>query len=152
MSTEIPTPSDVVKSVIRHFSRGEMAEGAKYYADDVEVAVQFALPERVIFHKDKFDQPFGQTDKPFGRSPMYQGIEVRDLIVHQTLDPNVVIAEWTYATPRDGGEVLNYNIIVVEVRDGKIVRSRDYHNHVMRAVADRTAGTLLDQLRGHFAS
>jgi ketosteroid isomerase-like protein len=63
--------------------------------------------------------------------------EVRDLVVHQTEDPEVIIAEFGYEgrATSTGRPLRVANIQVVRVRDGKIVASRDYHDHLAIAHA-----------------
>jgi ketosteroid isomerase-like protein len=60
--------------------------------------------------------------------------EVIDLLIHQTTDPEVVVAEFTYRWRSQ--EPLSVGcVVVVRVRDGKIVESRDYIDPVARLVA-----------------
>ena len=67
-----------------------------------------------------------------------------NITVHDTTDPEVIVAEFDYqATVVDTGEPFNYPcIFVVRVRDGQIVASRDYVDHLGSA---RALGQL-DQL------
>ena len=64
---------------------------------------------------------------------------MRNLVVHQTLSPEVVVAEWDYdgLVTTTGYAFRVSNITVTTVRNGKIVASRDYHNH---AVLGRALG------------
>jgi ketosteroid isomerase-like protein len=57
--------------------------------------------------------------------------------VHETTDPEVVVAEFGYRfRPREGVEAFPVaNVQVVRVRDGLIVSSRDYHDHAAIAAA-----------------
>jgi ketosteroid isomerase-like protein len=62
------------------------------------------------------------------------------MVVRATADPEVVIAEWDYEVQvtSTGRSSRVSNIQVSRVRDGKIVESRDYHNHAaMAALMDR---------------
>jgi uncharacterized protein len=70
--------------------------------------------------------------------------EVQDVVVHQTTDPEVIVAEFAYVTPHPAtGEPLRMPcVFVMRVRDGLIVESHDYGDHVRRAVA----GNRTDQL------
>ncbi|WP_043457052.1 nuclear transport factor 2 family protein [Streptomyces fulvoviolaceus] len=145
------TPTETVSALIERFSAGEMEAALELYADDVELSIEFGLPERFVI-PDKASLVAGmkaaqeaQRDKP---SRMYADIEVRDLVIHETVDPNTVIAEWTYVSRIEDASVSNRNIIVVECRDGKIVRSRDYHNDVTRAVAEGTVPKIVAAIEG----
>lgn len=55
----------------------------------------------------------------------------RNVVVHQTADPEVVVAEFDYVgTAQDGAvPLLVRNVFVLRVRDGLIVESRDYADH-----------------------
>lgn len=64
-------------------------------------------------------------------------------MLHETRDPEVVIAEYDYdgRVTTTGRSFQVPNIQVSRVRDGQIVASRDYHNHpvLADAVAQRLA-------------
>ena len=57
------------------------------------------------------------------------------IVVHETSDPEVIVAEWDYdglvTTTNRSFQVSN--IRVSRVRNGQIVASRDYHNHLVLA-------------------
>lgn len=63
--------------------------------------------------------------------------DVANLVIHRTLDPEVVIGEFDYhaLVVATGKRCEVANIVVMRVRDGKIVESRDYHNHLAMAHA-----------------
>jgi ketosteroid isomerase-like protein len=79
---------------------------------------------------------------------MYRDLEVRDLKIYETTDPGVVIAEWVYRSHIDGKVLDNSNIIVVTVRNGKIVESRDYHDSVRRALGNGTGDKAIETIKG----
>ena len=62
-------------------------------------------------------------------------LRARNVTVHQTRNPEVVIAEWDYdgLITTTGRSFQVSNIQVSTVRDGQIVASRDYHNHLVLA-------------------
>jgi len=68
-------------------------------------------------------------------------LRVDNLVIHETTDPEIVIAEYDY----DGrvvptGETFRVsNVQVFQVRGGEIVHSRDYHDHAAIAAALDTA-------------
>lgn len=72
-----------------------------------------------------------------GDSPGLTGFHAADIRVHETADPEVVVAEFTY---RGEGFAVPC-IFVLRVRDGLIVESRDYTAHLEFA---RLAGRLDD--------
>jgi ketosteroid isomerase-like protein len=75
------------------------------------------------------------------------------MVIHETADPEVVVAEWDYEglVTTTGRSFLVSNIQVSTIHDSKIVVSRDYHNHLvladmmgrlpslLEAIADNTA-------------
>ncbi|AGP51890.1 nuclear transport factor 2 family protein [Streptomyces rapamycinicus] len=58
-----------------------------------------------------------------------------NVVIHETADPEVIVAEWDYETrvPGTDEQFTTANVIVMRVRDGQIVESRDYHNHAALA-------------------
>jgi ketosteroid isomerase-like protein len=70
-----------------------------------------------------------------GRPAGVQRYDVVDDHVYTTADPEVVIFEFRYAGAIDGRTFSVPCIFVVRVRDGEIVESRDYVDHVAAARA-----------------
>jgi ketosteroid isomerase-like protein len=64
-------------------------------------------------------------------------MQARNLVIHRTMDPEVVIAEFDYVgqVTTTGRPFDVRNIFVVRVRDGQIVESRDYAYHAAMAAA-----------------
>jgi uncharacterized protein len=62
-------------------------------------------------------------------------LKARNITVHQTSDPEVIVAEWDYdgLVTTTGRSFQVSNIQVSRVRNGQIVASRDYHNHLVLA-------------------
>ncbi|MGJ7484452.1 nuclear transport factor 2 family protein [Variovorax sp. LT2P21] len=143
------TNSEVVTELIHRFTRQDVSV-ADLYADDVSVHVMFAFPHPLkISGKKAFIAAYeANRANSGGETPeMYKGIEIRDLKVHETTDPNVVIAQWTYVSNNAFGRITNFNIIVAELRDGLITQSRDYHNDITRAQANGTLPELIGMLQ-----
>ena len=63
------------------------------------------------------------------------------IVIHETTDPEVIVAEFEYqGTAADTGEPYALPaIFVLRVRNGEIVSSRDYHDHLASA---RVSGRL----------
>jgi len=61
----------------------------------------------------------------------------RDVLVHQTADPEVVIAEFAYhgRALETGRSFVLPCVFIMRVRDGLIVESRDYGDHLGLAYA-----------------
>jgi uncharacterized protein len=67
---------------------------------------------------------------------------VGNVVIHETTDPEVIVAEFEYQGTTDAGEAYALPaIFVLRVRDGEIISSRDYHDHLASA---RAAGRLGD--------
>jgi ketosteroid isomerase-like protein len=67
---------------------------------------------------------------------------VDNVTIHETTDPEVIVAEFEYQGTTDADEPYALPaIFVMRVRDGEIVSSRDYHDHLASA---RVAGRLGD--------
>lgn len=66
-----------------------------------------------------------------------QGVERFEVVgqVHETTDPEVVIFEFSYVGSANGRAFTVPCIFVARVRDGVIVESRDYADHVAMARA-----------------
>jgi uncharacterized protein len=62
---------------------------------------------------------------------------VRDAVVHETTDPEVLIGEFAYEgrVLATGRRFRIPDVFVLRVRDGLIVESRDYADHVAFAAA-----------------
>ncbi|WP_409466302.1 nuclear transport factor 2 family protein [Amycolatopsis sp. GA6-003] len=63
-------------------------------------------------------------------------IEVTDLVLHLSTDPEVIIGESTYVGETSSGTPFQVNnIFAMRIRDGEIVESRDYGDHLALAAA-----------------
>jgi ketosteroid isomerase-like protein len=86
--------------------------------------------------------------RPTGDGPRLQR-QATNITVHETTDPEVVVAEFEYrGTNLDTGEsFVTPAIFVLRVRDGKIVESRDYFDHLASAKARGELDALLAAVR-----
>ena len=75
-------------------------------------------------------------------------LQARNMTVHETGDPEVTVAEWDYdgLVTTTGRSFQVSNIQVSRIRDGQIVASRDYHNHLVLAEVLGRLPTLLAAL------
>lgn len=138
----VASPADVVCAVAEGVSRvmaGGLSEEEKeaefdrlagLYGEDTDVRHPFAplgdtpLRTRAELRAHFSGGPAQEAERfePVGR-------------VHETADPEVVIHEFSYVGSVDGREFAVPCIFVVRVRDGVIVESRDYVDHVGMARA-----------------
>jgi ketosteroid isomerase-like protein len=86
----------------------------------------FALPEPVRLHGRQAIEAHLATA---GKAPL--AFTVGNVVIHQTVDPEVIIAEYDYllTVTTTGKTARVSNIQLFRVRDGKIAETRDYHDH-----------------------
>lgn len=68
----------------------------------------------------------------FGRADQVPFVlRARDIVVHETTDPELVVSEWDYevSAKATGRTVTAANVQLLRVRDGLIVWSKDFHDH-----------------------
>jgi ketosteroid isomerase-like protein len=72
-----------------------------------------------------------------------------DIVVHETTDPEVIVGEFSYAGthPATGEEFAVPCVFVMRVRDGQVVESRDYGDHLRNARVNGELDSLFAALR-----
>jgi ketosteroid isomerase-like protein len=126
------TPRQVVEALMHGISDGAWTNLHTLFSDDAIIEYPFALPVRTQLNG------LEAIKKYFAATSAYpMRLQMRNLVVHETLNPEVVVAEWDYDgfVTTTGHAFLVSNITVTIVRNGKIVASRDYHNHAVLAGA-----------------
>jgi ketosteroid isomerase-like protein len=121
------SPRTVAERLVTGISTGQFSEVAGLYAEDcvVEVPYAFGRADPLLEGGDAIRAHFARgPGQPFE-------LRARDLVVHQTEDPELVVAEWDYeVTARTTGRTARVsNVQFLRVRDGLIVHSRDFHDH-----------------------
>jgi ketosteroid isomerase-like protein len=133
-SKEAGSPREVFQRLFNGVTSKKWAELPELYAEDAVVRHPF-LPGSPVLR--------GRADL---RAHFAVGARLRfdmraeGLVLHQTVDPEVVIGEFRYVGEfTDSGRAFDMpNIFVMRVRDGLIVAGRDYADHASFAAA---AGT-----------
>jgi uncharacterized protein (TIGR02246 family) len=122
-------PRDVIVHLLKCVADKDLAALADLYAEDAVVRQPFAKPEIALTGRAQIERFLGDL----GRAPLT--LAPRDIQVHQTADPQVVVAEWDSDMTRttDGTTASMHNIAVFCVRAGRIAWSRDYHDHPVLA-------------------
>ncbi|MEU5881079.1 nuclear transport factor 2 family protein [Spirillospora sp. NPDC047279] len=117
---------EVFGRLLACFTEGRWQDLADLYADDVVVEWPMAHPPHPTTMTGR-DGLVARTEVA-SRRPFE--LSAHNVVVHETADPEVVIAEWDYRTrvTTTGHTFTSANIQVVRVRDGKIVATRDYHD------------------------
>ena len=116
------TPEQVFRRLIDGITSGDWDRRADLYAEDAVVEHPFAKPPERLAGRDRIREHFAVL----GRLDLK--MTARNVRVHETTDPEVVIAEFDYAGSEGGtGRAFEFgNVFVMTVRDGLIVHSRDY--------------------------
>lgn len=115
------------------------------YADDTVVRHPFGPPDGWVLHgREEIREHFARG------AALPLEMRAEDVYVHQTDDPEVIIAEFRYVGRfTDTGRRLEVpNIFVLRVRAGQIVESRDYVDHLTFAAA----GGRLEEVVGAFTN
>jgi ketosteroid isomerase-like protein len=131
------SPQHVLERLMRGIADRAWDGLDQLYAEDTVVDHPFALPAP---RRTEGRAAIREHFAAFAAAPLR--LEVRNWVVHLTADPEVAIAEWDYegVVTTTGRTFRVSNVQVSGVRDGRIVASRDYHNHaLMAAVMGRTA-------------
>lgn len=132
------TPREVFLAVINGVAaRRDPAELAALYAEETDVVHPFD-PDRApaLRTRDELREHFALSQRI---RRVFDDREAVDVLIHETADPEVVIGEFAYqgTNTETGDQVRLPAIFVMRVRDGLIVESRDYADHLAgaRAVA-----------------
>jgi len=123
------TPREVFEKLSAGISSDDWSSLHELYAADAVVEMPFALPGPVRLHgRDEVRRHLARNAQA-GLS-----LHADRVHVHETADPEVVVAEYDYdGRTRSGRTFRVSNIQVLRVRDGLIVETRDYHNHAVLA-------------------
>jgi ketosteroid isomerase-like protein len=126
------SPRSVLESLLQGISDGRWDDLADLYAQDAVVEMPFApSPPTRLEGREAVRAHFAAA----AGGPLR--LQADNVVVHDTGDPEVVIAEFDYhgqvTTTGPSFEVAN--VQVLRVRDGRIVASRDYHDHLAIAAA-----------------
>ena len=126
------SPRSVFESLLQGISDGKWSDLADLYAEDAVVEMPFApsSPTRLEGREAVRAHFAAAAGGPLS-------IQASNVVVHDTADPEMVIAEFDYdgQVTTTGHSFRVTNIQVLRVRNGKIVSSRDYHNHLAIAAA-----------------
>jgi len=135
-----PAPRDVFARQLQTIASRSWATLADLYADDAVVELPFNLPSPLRIE--------GRAQlEARGRAARDVPLELRpdNLVIHETTDPEVIVAEFDYLgrLTTSGRTFRVANVIIARIRDGKIIASRDDHNHALHG---EVLGELAEQL------
>ncbi len=139
------TPEETFRAMLdaacrlQNGDRSQVDSLAEFYAEETDVRHPTApLGDTPLRSREALRQHFAAA----GQASL-AGFRVEDIRVHHTADPEVVIGEFTY---RGDAGWSAPNIIVFRIRDGVIVESRDYIDHLGLARATNTVDAICAQL------
>ncbi len=139
-------PREVFLQVVNGVADQRYDELSELYAEQTDVRHPFApLGDKPLLSRD-------DLRKHFGGAPALVGtvrFRPENIVVHETTDPEVIVAEFEYrgTAPATGEPFAVPCIFVIRVRDGQIVESRDYVDHLTMARARGQLDQLLEALR-----
>ncbi|MBD0694629.1 hypothetical protein BG452_02965 [Streptomyces sp. CBMA123] len=147
MMSETLSPREVFTKLLDGIGGGRFAELADLYAEDAVVEIVFApVGPRRFEGRSVIRERFMElaTSVPVELTPV-------DVVIRETDDPEVIVNEWNYQVRHraTGRTSMAANIQVLRVRDGLIVSSRDYHDHLALAVAGGNLPQLVEALDGN---
>lgn len=128
---EARSPQEVFLALVNGVAEGRLDELPDLYAEQTHVVHPFdPLRAPALRTRDELREHFGSR----GAGPRPRRT-VADIRIHQTTDPEVVVAEFEYrgTVPETGEPYAQPGIFVLRVRDGEIVESRDYFDHLTTA-------------------
>jgi len=137
-------PSDVFAALVNGVAEGRWEDLPQLYAQQTHVEHPFhPLRMPPMRTREELREHFRQA----ARGPELRR-QVTNVVIHETGDPEVIVAEFTYdGTLADTGEAFSLpGIFVMRVRDGEIVSSRDYLDHLTSARIRGQFGDLLAAL------
>ena len=103
---------------------------ASLYAERTRVEHPTALPAaEPLLSRDELRRHFGGPRLPV------DDYRATDIVIHDTADPEVIVAEFCYRGSVGGRDFVVPCVFVMRVRDGVIVESRDYISGLDRARA-----------------
>jgi ketosteroid isomerase-like protein len=133
------SPREVFLALVNGIAEGNPDGLPELYAEQTDVVHPFdPLRGAPLRSRDEFRQRMEQLAAA-GPRPRRR---VGNVTIHETTDPEVIVAEFEYQGTTEAGEPYALPaIFVMRVRDGEIVSSRDYLDHL---VAARSRGKLGD--------
>ncbi|QXJ19463.1 nuclear transport factor 2 family protein [Actinomadura graeca] len=123
--SEFASPRAVFQRVIDGVTARCTEALPRLYAEDAVIVPPFAGDASRLEGREALREHFARL----GSLPVE--MTARNVVVHQTADPEVIVAEFEYAgrNTETGRDFVVPNIVVLRVRKGRIVESRDYAHH-----------------------
>lgn len=131
------SPREVFLALVNGITEGRWDELPSLYADQTDVVHPFdPLRAPALRTRDEIREHFTPREHatPTDREPGRRR-RAANITIHETTDPEVIVAEFEYqGTAAGTGEpYVLPAIFVLRVRNGEIVSSRDYFDHLAAA-------------------
>jgi ketosteroid isomerase-like protein len=147
-----PTPRETFLTLVHAICDERWDDVLDLYAEQTDVTHPFhPLAPPPLRSREELRSHFGIGSPSEARKGPALRRRPAGITVHETTDPEVVVAEFRYeGTVTKTGEPFAYPaVFVMRVRDGKIVESRDYLDHLRSAQARGQLAEVLDAVRDH---
>ncbi|MGW0880508.1 nuclear transport factor 2 family protein [Streptomyces sp. NPDC002671] len=144
--SETLSPREVFEKLLEGTGAGRFTELAELYAEDAVVETVFEpVGPRRLEGRAALKERFAQNS---ARTPVE--LTPKNVVIRETDDAEVIVAEYDYQVYHRVTERTFEvsNIQVVRVRDGLIVHSRAYHDHLAQIVAGGALPQLVAALEG----
>ncbi|MFF0765441.1 nuclear transport factor 2 family protein [Streptomyces sp. NPDC003328] len=146
------TPREVFLKLVHGVCEERWTDVVDLYAEQTDVSHPFhPLGAPPLLSHEALRTHFG------GGPQSHEGPTLRRrptrINVHETVDPEVIVAEFQYeGIVVETGEPFTIpGVFIMRVRNGKIVESRDYLDHLRSAAARGRLPEVLDTIRDHHA-
>ncbi|WP_343245719.1 nuclear transport factor 2 family protein [Streptomyces sp. SID4985] len=140
------SPREVFLRLVHGVADGNWNELPDLYGEVTDVRHPMATPEsepltsRRVLREHFTVPPEARESLPKRR--------VVDVVVHETADPEVIVAEFAYEfTSPDGSPAKVPCVFILRVRDGQIIESRDYIDPIRTYTARGDLELLIEALR-----
>jgi ketosteroid isomerase-like protein len=131
------SPREVFLALVNGIADGNPDGLPELYAEQIDVTHPFDPLHGAPYRSREDIRKGMERLRAAGPRPRRR---VGNVTIHETIDPEVIVAEFEYQGTTGAGEPYALPaVFVMRVRDGEIVSSRDYHDHLASA---RVAGRL----------
>ncbi|MBT2231004.1 nuclear transport factor 2 family protein [Nonomuraea sp. NEAU-A123] len=137
-------PCEVIERLLALYAKGPVPETADLFTEDAVFELPFLPPG--VPHPEVGREPFRHHLREGAQIQRFDSVE--GVHIHETADPEVVIAEYQlHGTVLSTGKRFAFSIIMVaRVRDGLIAWCRSYSNPLDGAIAFDGVKDLLAEL------
>lgn len=146
------SPREVFLKLVHGVCEERWAEVVELYAEKTDVSHPFhPLGAPAMLSREELREHFG-TGVGSYQGPTLRRSPTR-ITIHETTDPEVIVAEFQYegVVVETGTPFTIPGVFVMRVRDGKIVESRDYLDHLRSAAARDMLDEVFDAVRDYHA-